>query len=110
MYPIEQIVIEPIQAVEAITCNPRITLIKTAPLLSQTFLRGILAATVSKQEAKIEDVIEHCFIICHLEGIKKPNYNEFLTSANWLETVGLIITDNLKHGIHSKGRFKDDSI
>ena len=73
------------------------------PLLSKLFLRGLVSSTVAKEEASIEDVIEQAMVICHLDGIKKPKYNEFLTSANSLETCGFILTDNLKHGIHAKG-------
>ena len=78
---------------------------QTAPLHAKIFLRGVVASFRSSgiEEASVEDVIEHCFAICHVDGHKKPAYNEFLRSANWLETSSFILTDNLSHGIHAKG-------
>lgn len=95
-----------IKAVEAISCNPAIKLMQTAPLLAKVFLRGVVASFRSSgiEEASCEEVIEHCFAICHVDGHKKPNYNELLRSANWLETSSFILTDNLGHGIHAKVR------
>ena len=78
---------------------------QTAPLQAKIFLRGVVASFRSSgiEEASVEDVIEHCFAICHVDGHKKPAYNELLRSANWLETSSFILTDNLSHGIHAKG-------
>lgn len=95
-----------IKAVEAISCNPAIKLMQSAPLQAKIFLRGVVASFRSSgiEEASIEEVIEHCGAICHVDGFKKANYNELLTTANWLESCSFILADNLKHGIHAKVR------
>ena len=79
---------------------------QTAPLQAKIFLRGVVASFRSSgiEEASVEEVIEHCLAISHVDGHKKPTYNELLRSANWLETSSFILTDNLSHGIHAKGK------
>jgi len=81
-------------------------LMKSAPLYAQLFLRGTVAAfrTSGIEEASVEDIIEHTEAIAHVDGHRKPLFYELLPIANWLDTTGLILTDNLIHGIHAKVR------
>ena len=83
-------------------------MIQTAPLQAKTFLRAIVNCVhnTNIEQVKVEEVIEHCLAISHVEGHKRPNPNELLGTANWLETNGLILIDDLKHGIHAKGSSK----
>lgn len=69
------------------------------------FLQGVISAFRSTgiEVATIDTIIEHCQAICHVDGHKKPNWTDFLTSGNWLVQTGLIITNDQRIGIHTKG-------
>ena len=69
------------------------------------FLRGVISALSSSglEAAKVEDIIEQCNVICHVEGNKKPNWTVWIKSANWLECMSIINTNDLKNGIHTLG-------
>ena len=69
------------------------------------FLQGVVSAIRSSgiEEASVDCILEHCHAICHVVGHKKPNWTDFLRSANWLEQNGFIITNDLSNGIYTKG-------
>ena len=94
-----------IQAVNTISCNPAILLMKTAPLYAKVFLRATVAAFRSSgiEEATIEEIIQHIDAIAHIDGLKELHWHETIPIANWLETSGFILVDNLAIGIYAKG-------
>jgi origin recognition complex subunit 1 len=79
---------------------------KACPTFAQIFLRGTVAAfrTLGVEEASVEDVIDHSGVIANMDGERKPETFELLQVAGYLETVGLILVDNLQSGIHAKVR------
>ena len=95
-----------IDAVNAVSCNPCIQLMKSAPLHAALFLRGTVAAFRRSgfEEASIEEVHECTTAIAEVEGVKPvPSYVDMVTQAIWLESCGFILNDNIHNGIHAKG-------
>ena len=98
-----------IEAVNAVSCNPSIQLMKSAPLHAALFLRGTVAAFRRSgfEEATIEEVVECTTVIAQVEGIKPiPSYADITTQAIWLESCAFILVDNLHNGIHAKGKIQ----
>ena len=56
------------------------------------------------EEATIGEIIENVSALAHVDGHRNPDWFELLPTAGWLDTAGLILIDNLLHGIHSKVR------
>ena len=95
-----------IDAVNAVSCNPCIQLMKSAPLHAALFLRGTVAAFRRSgfEEASVEEVHECTTAIAQVEGVKPvPSYADMVTQAIWLESCGFILTDKIHNGIHAKG-------
>ena len=96
-----------IEAVNAVSCNPSIQLMKSAPLHAAIFLRGTVAAFRRSgfEEATIEEVVECTTAIAQVEGVKPtPTYGDMTHQAIWLESSGFILVDNIHSGIHAKGK------
>ena len=74
-------------------------------MYAKIFLRGVVSlfGSSGREIGIFEDILEHCYGICHLDGLKKPKWNEFLRIANWLECCNFIIVDDLRNGIYTKG-------
>lgn len=53
-----------IKAVNAVSCNPAIVMMKACPVYAQIFLRGTVAAfrTLGVEEASVEDIIGNWLI------------------------------------------------
>ena len=85
--------------------HPTVKLIKSAPLFARIFLRGVVSlfGSSGREEGSFEEILDHVYMICHLDGHKKPKWNEFLRTANWLATCSFIRVDDLINGIHTKG-------
>ena len=56
------------------------------------------------EEATIGEIIENVSALAHVDGHRNPDWFELLPTAGWLDTAGLVLIDNLLHGIHAKVR------
>ena len=98
---------EPKKAHETVgNSHSTVKLIKTAPFYARILLRAVVSlfGCSGRDEGSFEDILEHFSGICHLDGLKKPKWNELLRIANWLQTGSFIHVDDLKNGVHTKGK------
>lgn len=92
-----------VAAVNAVSCNPAIIMMKACPTFAQIFLRGVVAAfrSLGVEEASVEDVIDHARVIANVDGERLPQYFELVQQAGYLEVCGILMVDNLANGIHA---------